>query len=100
MAKNSEQLDALENEGAGVGKVKDKVLDRLADEYTETRDAKADLAETMTKIEGKIIDRMIEKQIQVYRYADKQVTVKQGKAHVKIKTVKNEGAEPEPSDND
>lgn len=88
-----EQTDALANEGAGVGIVKDKVLDRLADEYTDKRDAKAEMAEEMTKIEGKIIDRMVEKGIAIYRYADREVRVKAGKNHVKIKTVKNDGVD-------
>lgn len=82
-------------EGKGVAPVKDKKLDALADDFIEKRDKKAKLAEEMTAIESKIIDRMKEIDAELYRYADREVRIEQGKAHVRIKTVKNEGAEAE-----
>lgn len=82
-------------EGKGVAPVKDKKLDTLADDFVDKRDEKAKLAEEMTAIEAKIIDRMKEIGAELYRYADREVRIEQGKAHVKIKTVKNEGAEEE-----
>jgi exonuclease VII large subunit len=96
MAKQK-QTDALEEGGPGVGIVKDSKLNALADEFVELRDEKAKMAEQMTAIEAKILDRMQEKGIKVFRYADKQVSIKDGKAHVKIKQVKVDG---EPSGDD
>lgn len=84
-------MDALEDAEAGVGVVRDKKLDALADKFTELRDAKAEMAEEMTAIEGKIIDRMQEMKIPAYRYSDRLVKIKVGKNHIKIKTVKVDG---------
>lgn len=82
-------------EGKGVAPVKDKKLDTLADDFIEKRDKKAKLAEDMTALEAKIVERMKEIGAELYRYADREVRIEQGKAHVKIKTVKNEGVEEE-----
>lgn len=88
----AKQQDAFaDNDQPGVGVVKDKVLDRLADEFSEKKEQKAELATEMTAIEGKIIDRMIEKNIKVYRYSDREVRIKDGKSHIKVKTVKMDG---------
>lgn len=84
----AEQTDALENAEPGVGIVKNKKLDALADKFTELRDEKAALAEQMTATEGKIIEEMWASGIKIYRYADREVRVKDGKAHVKVKAVK------------
>jgi len=86
MAKDK-QLDALEDAAPGVGVVKDRKLNALADEFTEKRDAKAELAEQMTGIETKILDRMDEIGVKVFRYADRIVSIKDGRRHVKIKQV-------------
>lgn len=93
MAKQ-EQIDALADGEPGVGIVKDKKLDALADAFTEARDEKAALATKMTEIEGKIIERMQTVKILVYKYADREVKIRAGKAHIKVKTVKV-GNEPE-----
>lgn len=92
MAKEK-QLDALADAEPGIGVVKDKKLNALADEFTELRIEKSEMAEKMTAIEGKIIDRMQELKIPAYRYDDRMVTIKFGKTHVKIKTVKVDGAQ-------
>lgn len=89
------QSDALEDAGAGVGLVKDKKLTKLGDEFIDKRDSKADLAKEMTALETKIKDRMAELNIEVYRFGDQEMRIELGKAHVKVKTVKNEGVEEE-----
>lgn len=86
MAAKTEDLPGVE--GPGVSPVKDKKLNALADEFTEKRDEKANLAEEMTGIETKILDRMDEIGVRVFKYADRVVTIKDGKRHVKIKQVK------------
>ncbi|MGV1047692.1 MAG: hypothetical protein ACOYD4_04085 [Solirubrobacterales bacterium] len=88
MAKEK-QIDALEGEGAGVGVTKDNKLNALADKFTELRDEKASMAEEMTAIESKIIDRMVEIKCKVYRYADREVRIKDGKTHVKVRQIKS-----------
>lgn len=82
------QTDALEDAGPGVGKYKDKKLEALADKFADCRDEKAALATQMTEIEGKIIERMQEAKIPLFRYSDREVRIKPGKNHIKIKTVK------------
>lgn len=86
MIKAQDDLNGIE--GPGVSTPKDKRLDALADEFTEKRDQKAALAEKMTAIEAKIIDRMQELKLELYRYSDREVRIKYGKTHAKIKTVK------------
>jgi hypothetical protein len=80
-------------EGPGVGRVKDKILDRLSDEFIEIRDDKAALAGKLSKVEAKIADRMVELGITKYAFSDQMVEVKQGKVRIKIKTVKAESVE-------
>lgn len=85
-------------EGPGVSQVKDKTLEKLADEFIEVRDEKAALAEKLGKVESKLLDRMNELNITRYRFSDQEAVVKTGKNHVKIKTVKAEddGEDEEP----
>lgn len=85
-------------EGPGVAPVKDKKLEALADSFVDKRDDKAALAEEMTAIESKIIDRMVELGTREFKYADKVVTIKTGGAHVKVKTVTSDGVEEEDAD--
>lgn len=75
-------------EGAGVAPVKDKKLDGLCDDFIDTRDKKAALAEELTGIETKILDRMSELGVAVHRFSDQIATIKIGKKKIKIKTVK------------
>jgi len=82
-------------EGPGVAEVKDKKLEKLADDFCEKRDAKAELAEQMTGVETKILDRMAELGINRFRYADREAIIKPGKNHVRIKVVKIGDGEPE-----
>ena len=87
--------------GPGVEKFTDKKLDKLGDEFVDLRDQKAKLAEEMTAVEAKILDRMTECDIINYRFSDQLMFVKPGKNHVKIKTVKvgdDDEAESEPSE--
>lgn len=78
-------------EGEGVAPVKYKDLDRLGDKFIEIRDEKAELATALGKVEASIIEKMIEKGIAKYRFGDQEITVKPGKEHVKVKTVKVDG---------
>ena len=82
-------------EGAGVAPVKFKDLDRLADSFIEIRDEKARLATELGELEHKIAEAMTEHGISKYMFADQEMVLTQGKTHVKIKSVKNEGVEPE-----
>ncbi len=77
--------------GPGVGPVKDSKLTKLADQFVDTRDDKAKLAEELTGIETKILDRMAELGISTYRFADQIMTLKPGATHIKVKTVKVDG---------
>lgn len=98
MAKEK-QVDALEDAAPGVGVVRDKKLNSLADDFTDKRDEKASLAAEMSAIEAKILDRMDEIGVKVFRYADRIVSIRDGKRHVRIKQV-SAADEPEPPDND
>lgn len=75
-------------EGPGVAPVVDKKLDALCDKFIEIRDEKAALAEKLGETEAKILDRMMELKISQHRFSDQVAIVKEGKSHVKIKTVK------------
>jgi len=77
MAKDK-QLDALEDAAPGVGVVKDRKLNALADEFTEKRDAKAELAEQMTGSRRRFWIAWIEIGVKVFRYADRIVSIKDG----------------------
>lgn len=80
-------------DGPGVAVVKDKKLDALCDEFVEVRDEKAALAEKLGELEAQILDRMVELEITVHKFSDQVATIKPGKNHVKIKTVKTGAAE-------
>jgi hypothetical protein len=75
-------------EGKGVSPVKDRKLDKLGDEFIENRDTKARLAGELAGIESKIIDRMTELEIKSYKFSDQLVSIKTGKHHITIKTIK------------
>ncbi len=85
-----EELSGVE--GPGISPVKIKELDRLADRFIEKRDAKADLASDITKIEGQMAEIMEEHGISKYKFSDQEVVLKKGKVHIKVKSVKVEGA--------
>lgn len=85
-------------EGEGVAPLRYKELDRLADKFVEKRDAKAELASEMTKLEAQIAEKMEEHGISKYAFSDQVVEVKKGKIHIKVKTVKSEGFEIDPDD--
>lgn len=80
-------------EGPGVSPVKHKDLDKLGDEFIDLRDQKSKLAEEMTGIQTKIIDKMIEKEIKKYRFSDQEIEIIDGKRKVKVKTVKVDSAD-------
>lgn len=85
-------------EGPGVAPVKHKDIDRLADKFVEKRDAKAELASEMTKIEAQIAEKMVEHGISRYQFSDQEVVLKVGKTHIKVKSVKVDGFEIDPDD--
>lgn len=84
-------------QGEGVAPLRYKDIDRLADKFIEVRDSKAELAKELTKIEGRIAEAMEEHGITKYTFSDQEVILKTGKTHVKIKTVKAEGVESNPT---
>lgn len=45
----------------------------------------------MTATEAKIIERMEELKVPVFRYSDREVRLKNGKTHIRIKTIKVDG---------
>src|SRR5437899_1708974 len=87
------QEDLAGVEGPGVSPARYKDIDRLADKFIETRDEKADLAGKLTKIEGQIAELMVDHQITKYTFSDQEVILKPGKTHVKVRTIKTEGAD-------
>jgi hypothetical protein len=84
-------------EGPGVALPKDKVLDKLGDKYIELRDKKAKLAEEITALDKKAVDRMTEMGITRYRFGDQEMIVKPGATHIKVRSVQvgNENGEGE-----
>lgn len=88
--------------GPGVAPPRYKELDRLADKFIDVRDAKAELATQLGKIETQIAEAMQEHGIKRYQFSDQEIVIKEGKVHVKVKTVKVEGArkgeDPTPED--
>lgn len=75
-------------EGPGVSPPKFKDLDRLADKFIEIRDQKAELATKLGETEKKIAEKMQEHGLSKYKFSDQEVVLKEGKIHIKIKTVK------------
>lgn len=90
MAKRPEQSE-MPIEGPGVSPVRYKDIDRLADQYHDKLEERSTISEEITKLEGKLADKMNEYQIMKYRYRDQEVILKPGKTHVKVKAVKAEG---------
>ena len=88
-----EEISGLTGPGVEVPRI--KKLDQLGDKFIEIRDEKAELAEKLGDTEKSMIEVMVENGISKYRFGDQEITIKPGKNHVKIKTVKVEGAEPE-----
>lgn len=88
-------LDLPGVEGPGVSLPVDKALDKLGDEFIETRDKKAKLASKLGDLEKKIIEHMNEKGLKSYRFGDQEMEVKETKLHVKVKTVKVDGVDPD-----
>lgn len=86
MPAKTQDLPGVEGPGVSLPKYKD--LDRLADKFIEVRDEKAALATKLGEIEKKIADAMIEHQLSRYKFSDQEVVLKEGKIHIKIKTVK------------
>ena len=87
-------------EGPGVSIPKIKGLDRLGDQFIETRDEKAALATKLGEIERKIIELMVEHNVSHYKFSDQQIDLKTAKDHIKIKTVKADAeSDGEPSGN-
>ncbi len=74
--------------GEGVSPVVDKKLEKLGDEFIDLRDGKAKLAEDITAVETKVLERMNELKIISYRFHDQIMQIKEGRVHIKIKTVK------------
>lgn len=92
MAKRPEQSE-IPMEGPGVSPVRYKDLDRLSDQFQDKKEERSLMSEEITKIEQLICDKMQEYGLTKYRYRDQEVIYKPGKIHIKIKTVKAEGAE-------
>lgn len=95
------EIESFEGQ-EGVMPKKDKKLDTLCDKFIELRDERAALAEQLGATETKILDRMAELKLTLHRFADQEATIKPGKPHVKIRTVKaddggqiNEPGEPQ-----
>lgn len=82
-------------EGPGVSAVKDNKLHSLGRKFKDLRDARSETTEKITETEIAIKNRMRELGIRLYRLDDQIMEIKPGKAHVKIKTVKNDGADDE-----
>lgn len=78
-------------EGPGVSVPRVAAIDRLADELDELLDDRSSISEKVTKIEGKLIEKMEEHGLKKYKYRDREVIYKPGKIHVKIKAVKAAG---------
>lgn len=74
--------------GEGVEIITDKKLIALGDDFIDTRDQKAELAEKLTGLKKNILARMDEIGVKVFRFSDQIITAKAGARHVKIKTVK------------
>lgn len=91
MARPKQEEIPMEGPGVSVPRYKD--IDRLADQYHDKLEERSTISEEITKLEGKLADKMNEYQLQKYRYRDQEVILKPGKTHVKVKAVKAEGAE-------
>ena len=85
--------DELGISGPGVSPVVHKDIDRLADQLHDVLEEKSELATEVTKLTGKIVEKMNEYQITKYKFRDQEVIIEGGKVKVKLKTVKSENPE-------
>lgn len=74
--------------GKGVELVTYPDLDKMGDELDDLREKKSKLAESITKVEGKALDKMKTLGLNRYRFSDRVMEVTEGKDHVKVKSVK------------
>lgn len=86
----AQDLPNMDGPGVGVEKFKD--LDRLGDKFIEIRDEKAALATKLRDTERKLAELMADKGITRYRFGDQEIVIKIGATHIKIKTIKVDGA--------
>lgn len=80
-------------EGPGVAPLKIKELDRLGDKMNDLLEERGKISANVTKVEGQMAEIMQERGIAKYHWSDKVMEIKQGKVHVKVKTVRAEGVE-------
>ncbi len=73
--------------GPGIAPEKHPDLDKLGDKLSDLREDKSKLAEEITAVEKRALDRMTELQLTTYRFRDMEMSVKPGNPHVKIKSV-------------
>ena len=86
MSKKPKQ-DDMPFEGPGIAPVKHRDLDKLGDQLSDLREDKSKLAEKITEVEKKALERMTELTLTPYRFRDMEMSVKPGNPHVKIKSV-------------
>jgi hypothetical protein len=97
MAAKPQDLPGVEGPGVSIPKFKD--LDKLGDKFIDLRDEKAALAGKMTKLEDQIVELMRDHDITRYVFGDQEMVLKEGKVHVRVKTVKvGGGATDDPDD--
>jgi hypothetical protein len=85
------QNDLTGIEGPGVSLPHFKDLDKLGDKFIDIRDQKAALATKLGKVEAEIVEKMKDHGISRYVFSDQEMVIKEGKVHVKVKTVKVDG---------
>lgn len=74
--------------GRGVAIETHDDLDEMGDELEDLRTKKSKLAEKITTVEKKALDRMAELGLTKYRFTDRIMEISEGKDHVKVKTVR------------
>src|SRR5260370_1083147 len=75
-------------EGEGVAPVRHKDLDKFRDQLEDLQDRRASLTEKITTLEKRTLERMTELGINRYRFGEKEMLIKPGNPHVKIKQVR------------
>lgn len=75
--------------GRGVAIEQHDDLDEMGDELDELRTKKSKLAERVTEVEKRALNRMGELGLASYRFSDRIMQISEGKDHVKVKTVKS-----------
>lgn len=98
MAKNVDDLPGMK--GPGVEQFKDGALTKLAGKLDDLREQRAKITEQITAAEKQAVERMIELKITRYRYADRELILREGADHVRSKQVDGEGEENEEENND